>query len=385
MPDVKVYSTKTCQYCRLLKAYLDRHKVPYTNINVGENVDLAKEMVELSGQYGVPVSVIDGEILLGFDTKRLNELFGSEEAPGVYDVLILGGGPAGLTAAMYSARKMLSCMIVTENIGGQALESWAIENYMGFRVTTGGDLMQKFEEQVRGDNIRIELDSVTSVVENNGIFTVNTGSDQEFSAKALIITTGVKPRWLGVLDEEKYIGRGISVCSTCDGPLFKDKNVAIVGGGNYAVTTAIEMSSIAKNVYLIVRSKVRADEIYLKQYEEIENIQTFTNYVVSELSGDKTLKSIKIRNRENNLEKELKINGLFLAIGHDPNTGFFNGFVNLNKNGEIITDNNGRTSRPGVFAAGDVTDVEGKQVIIAAGEGSKAALSAYAYLMKKGE
>ncbi|MBN2734650.1 MAG: FAD-dependent oxidoreductase [Methanomicrobiaceae archaeon] len=383
MPEVKVYSTKACQYCRLLKAFLERHNVAYNNIDVGKDVDAAKEMVELTGQYGVPVTVIDDEVIIGFDTQRLNELFGTEKLPDVYDVLIIGGGPAGLTAAMYCSRKMLSCMIVTENIGGQALESWSIENYMGFRVVTGGELMQKFEEQIKSENIRVELDSVSDVLEDGGIFKVSTASGQNFSGKALIITSGVKPRWLGIKDEEKYMGRGISVCSTCDGPLFKGKEIAIVGGGNHALTTAIEMSRIAKQVYLIVRSKIRADEIYVKQYEGLSNIQTFTNYVVSEVLGDNTLKSIKIQNRDTNDEKELFVAGMFLAAGNLPNTGFLDGFVELNNNGEIVTDKNGKTKRPGVFAAGDVTDVLGKQVIIASGEGAKAALSAYDFIMNK--
>ncbi|WOF15220.1 glutaredoxin [Methanoplanus sp. FWC-SCC4] len=380
MPEVKVYSTRACQYCRLLKAYLERQGIDYIPIDVGEDIDAAKEMVKISGQYSVPVTVVDDEIIVGFDTKRLKEIFGSRPEPDKYDVLIIGGGPAGLTAAMYASRKMLTGMIITENIGGQALESWAIENYMGFRITTGGDLMQKFEEQIRSEDIRIELDSVKSLKEENGLFTAYTQSDQEFSGDSLIITTGVKPRMLGVEGEDRFIGRGISICSTCDGPLFKDKKIAIVGGGNYALTTAIEMSSIAKEVYLIVRSKIRADEIYKKQYEDIENIKTYKNSVVTGVVGENLLESIVISDRDTGEETVLETNGLFLAIGHDANTSFTDGFVKLNDKGEIITDKNGRTSHPGVFAAGDVTDVEGKQVIIAAGEGAKAALSAYGYI-----
>ncbi|MBN1433033.1 MAG: FAD-dependent oxidoreductase [Methanomicrobiaceae archaeon] len=383
MPDVKVYSTSQCQYCRLLKAFLDKQGIKYQNIDVGEDIDAAKEMVEISGQYAVPVTVVDDEIIIGYDIRRLNELFGNAGDKGDIDVIILGGGPAGLTAAAYAARKMLKCMIITEDIGGQALESWAIENYMGFRMISGGDLMQKFEEQVRDENIDIEIDKAAGIEEKNGKFIVNTASEEKFEAGAVIIATGVNPRWLGIPDEDKYIGHGISICSTCDGPLFRDKVVTIVGGGNYALTTAIEMSGLAKQVNLIVRSKIRADEIYLRQYEGIGNIKTYTNYVVSALKGNNLLKGITIRERNTNEELELDTDGLFLAIGHDANTGFVKGFIDLNEKGEIITDNNGRTSREGIFAAGDVTNVESKQVIIASGEGAKAALSAYAWLMNK--
>lgn len=383
MPEVKIYSTKNCQYCRLLKAFLDKQEIEYQNIDVGEDIESAKEMVEISGQYAVPVTVVDDEVIVGYDIKRLNELFGKSENKNEIDVIILGGGPAGLTAAAYIARKMLRCMIITENIGGQALESWAIENYMGFRMISGGDLMQKFEEQVRNENIDIEIDRALKVEEKNGKFTITTVSEQVFEAKSVIVATGVKPRWLGIKDEEKYIGHGISICSTCDGPLFRDKNVTIVGGGNYAVTTAIEMSSLARHVNLIVRSEIRADEIYTRQYERLENATTYKNYVVSGLEGNGMLKKVTIRERDTNEEKILETDGLFLAIGHDANTGFVEGFVDLNEKGEIITDNNGRTSRKGVFAAGDVTNVESKQVIIASGEGAKAALSAHTYLMNK--
>ncbi|ADN37372.1 FAD-dependent pyridine nucleotide-disulfide oxidoreductase [Methanolacinia petrolearia DSM 11571] len=383
MPDVKVYSTKQCQYCRLLKAFLDKKGIKYQNIDVGEDIEAAKEMVELSGQYAVPVTVIDGEVIVGYDVRRLNELFGDTGEKGEIDIIILGGGPAGLTAAAYAARKLLRCMIITEDIGGQALESWAIENYMGFRIISGSDLMQKFEEQVRNEDIEIEIDRAESIEESNGKFVITTVSGQKFEGKSVIIATGVKPRWLGIKDEEKYIGHGISICSTCDGPLFRDKIVTIVGGGNYAVTTAIEMSKLATHVNLIVRSKIRADEVYTSQYEGLENVSTYKNYTVSALEGDNMLKAVTIKERDTGEESKLETDGLFLAIGHDANTGFLEGFVDLNENGEIITDNNGRTSHNGVFAAGDVTDTKSKQVIIASGEGAKAALSAYSFLVNK--
>lgn len=383
MSDIKVYSTSKCQYCRLLKAFLDKKGIDYQNIDVGEDIESAKEMVELTGQYAVPVTLVDDEIIIGYDVRRLNELFGDSYDKKDIDIIVLGGGPGGLTAATYIARKMLRCMIITEDIGGQALESWAIENYMGFRMISGSDLMQKFEEQVRKEGIEIEIDKAEKIEEKEGKFVVTTVSEQVFEAKAVIVATGVKPRWLGIKNEEKYIGHGISICSTCDGPLFRDKIVTIVGGGNYALTTAIEMSNLAKHVNLIVRSRIRADEIYIRQYEELDNVTTYTNYIVSGLEGNGMLTGITISERDTNEEKKLPTDGLFLAIGHDANTGFLKGFVDLNENGEIITDNNGRTSLKGVFAAGDVTNVESKQVIIAAGEGAKAALSAHAFLMNK--
>jgi alkyl hydroperoxide reductase subunit F len=385
MPQVKVYTTKTCQYCRLVKAFLEKHNVPYEEIDVGDDQNAAGEMVELTGQFAVPVTVVDDEVVIGFDAKRLNEIFGSESREGTFDMLIIGGGPAGLTAGMYAARKGLRAIIISENIGGQAVESWAIENYMGYRMITGGELIQKFEDQVRELNIHIELDSVQRIrKKDDGTFVVDTVSEQEFSGKTVIITSGVRPRWLGLENEEQFIGHGESVCSTCDGPLFRGKNVAIVGGGNYALTTAIEMSAIAAQVYLIVRSTIRADPVYVTPYESKSTIMTFKNYTVTALHGDALLSGITIRERETGEEKHLAVEGLFLAIGHDPNTSFLDGFVDTNDQGEIIIDINCHTSEPGVFAAGDVTSVRGKQVIIAAGDGAKAALEAYEYLMRQG-
>jgi alkyl hydroperoxide reductase subunit F len=384
MPEVRVYSTRGCQYCRMVKAFLDKHGIAYRDIDVGTDPEKAEEMVNLSGQFAVPVTVVDDEVIVGYDAKRLNELFGTEERGEVYDVIIIGGGPAGLTAGMYVARKNMRGLLLTENIGGQATESWAIENYMGYRMVTGQELIAKFEEQVRELHLHIELDSVITISKENGLFSVDTVSEQTFTGKSIILCSGVRPRWLGLEDEEKYIGHGESVCSTCDGPLFREKVVAIVGGGNYALTTAIEMSDIARAVYLIVRSSIKADEVYIRPYREKENITTYTNYVVSALHGDAFLEAITIRERDTGEEIQLPVDGLFLSIGHEPNSGFLDDLVELNDAGEVVVDINCHTSEPGIFAAGDITSINGKQVVIACGEGAKAALEAYSFVMKQG-
>ena len=220
MSKVTVYSTQYCQYCRMAKAFLDKHGVPYESIDVGSDSDAAEKMVALSGQRGVPVIVVDDEVIVGFDSQRLNELFGEVSPDDVNDVVIVGAGPAGLTAGVYCARKMLATVIISENIGGQALESWAIENYMGYRMVSGEELMKKFEEQVRTLNIRLELDRVTAITREKNLFIVKTISNSELKAKAVILTQGNRPKKLGVANDEQYLGRGLSVCSTCDGPLY---------------------------------------------------------------------------------------------------------------------------------------------------------------------
>ena len=381
MTKVIVYSTKTCQYCRMAKALLDKYGVPYDNIDVGADEDAARKMIELSGQRGVPVITVDNEVIVGFDAQRLNELFGEPVASDLFDVLIIGAGPAGLTAGVYCARKMLNTMIISENIGGQALASWAIENYMGYRMITGEDLMKKFEEQVRTLNIRLELNKAVSVSKQDDIFSVTTVSGNTIRARTLILTQGNRTRRLGVANEEQFLGRGLSICSTCDGPLYKGKRVAVVGGGNSALQTAVAMSEIATSVNLIVRSTIRADPVYLEKLNLKKNITVHTNTQISALHGDKFLSGITIKN-ENGREETIDIDGVFIEIGWLPNTDMVAGLLDLNGKREIIVDINGRTSVPGIFAAGDVTDVRSKQIIIAAGDGAKAALEAYEYLMQ---
>jgi NADH-dependent peroxiredoxin subunit F len=381
MRKVTVFSTKNCPYCRMAKAFLDKQEVLYESIDVGEDIDAAKKMIELSGQRGVPVITVDDEVIIGFDSQRLNELFGTTTLGEIYDVLIVGAGPAGLTAAVYCSRKMLNTIIISENIGGQALESWAIENYMGYRMITGEDLMKKFEDQVRTLNMRLELDRIVKISKEDDLFTIRTISEKILKAKALILAQGNRPKKLGVANEEKFLGRGLSICSTCDGPLYKGKRVAVVGGGNSALQTAVEMSEITQAVHLIVRSNLRADPVYVKMLESKKNITMYLNTQVTEIHGEKFLSGITIRN-EKGEEQNIDLEGVFIEIGWLPNTDILDGFLALNEKKEIIVDINCHTSMAGVFAAGDVTSVKSKQIIIAAGDGAKSALEAHEFVLK---
>ena len=380
MSKVTVYSTKQCQYCRMAKAFLDKHGVPYESIDVGSDSKAAEKMIALSGQQGVPVIVVDDEVIVGFDSQRLNELFGEASPEDVNDVVIIGAGPAGLTAGVYCARKMLKTVIISENIGGQALESWAIENYMGYRMVTGEELMKKFEEQVRTLNIRFELDRVTSITGEDNLFMVKTISDIQVKAKALILTQGNRPKKLGVANEEQYLGRGLSICATCDGPLYRGKKVAVVGGGNAALQTAVEMSNLTASVDLIVRSAIRADPVYVDKLKTKKNITVHLNAQVTGIEGNKFISAVTIKD-ETGKEQKLVLDGVFIEIGWLPNTDMVTDLVELNGKKEIVVDCNCRTSVPGIFAAGDVTSVKSKQIIIAAGDGAKAALAAFDFLM----
>jgi len=367
----------------MAKAFLEKLGVTYTSVDVGEDSGAAQKMIELSGQRGVPVIMVDGEVIVGFDARRLNELFGTSTAGDIYDVVIIGAGPAGLTAGVYCARKFLKTIIISENIGGQALASWSIENYMGYRMVTGEDLMKKFEEQVQTLDIRLELDRVLGLSAEDGLFRIKTVSGTILKAKSLIFTQGKKPRKLGVANEEQYLGRGLSICATCDGPLYKGKKIAVVGGGNSALQTAVEMSNIAESVHLIVRRTVRADPVYVQMLETKKNITVHTNSEITTLQGDKNLSGITVK-KDKGQEQTLVVDGVFIEIGWLPNTDFIDGFVQLNEQKEIVVDLNCHTSREGVFAAGDVTSVKSKQIIIASGDGAKAALEAHEYVLKLG-
>jgi alkyl hydroperoxide reductase subunit F len=385
MPEVTVYSTKNCPYCRMAKALLDRMGVHYRDIDVGLDRDAAEQVVKISGQYGVPLITVDKEVIVGFDAPRLQELFGDGADGEIYDVLIVGAGPAGLTAAVYCARKSLRTAVVTEQIGGQALESWAIENYMGYRMVSGEELMKKFEEQVRShETVHLELDRITSLVAGNGDFLATTSGGRAFHARAVILAQGKRPRKLGVTGEEKFLGRGLSVCSTCDGPLFRDKTVAVIGGGNSALQTAIEMSGIAREVHLVVRSEVKGDEVYRKQVDEKKNIITHIGWVLTDLVGDNILSGIVIKDPAAGKREQFAVEGVFAEVGWEPNTAVLDGLVALNEKREVTIDINCHSSTPGIFAAGDITSVKGKQIVIAAGEGAKAALEVYEYLMMQG-
>jgi len=366
----------------MVKAFLDRHGIPYVAFDVGTDKEQARKMIEVSGQYGVPVVTVDDEVIIGFDSQKLTRIFGKEEKGEIYDILIIGAGPAGLTAGVYCARKLLKTVIVSENIGGQAIESWAIENYMGYRMITGDDLMRKFEEQAREHHIRLELDRILLLDRSGNEFIANTATGLALRARAVILAQGKRPRTLGLEGEDRYLGRGLSVCATCDGPLFRDKVVGVVGSGNSAVQTALEMSRIAKEVHLIVRSTLKCDETYVRKFEEMKNIIAHKNSVVTSLHGNNVLTGITIKEQSTEKETEISLDGIFLQIGWIPNTDFLEGLVDMNDQQEVMIDIDCKTSVPGLFAAGDVTNIRTKQIITAAGEGAKAALSAYEYLTK---
>lgn len=305
--------------------------------------------------------------------------------PTLHDIIIVGGGPAGLTAAVYAARKMLDVLLITQNIGGQALYSLDVENYMGYQFISGQDLMDRFEKQVEKYNVKKVFSDVKSVEKINDAFITRSEKGDEYRGKTVIIATGKKSRTLNAKGLDRLIGRGVSYCATCDAPLFMDSDVAVVGGGNSAITAAYELMSIARKVYLVNRSALKADELYLEKIRDAPNIERFVGYELVEVTGDDALNSAMLRNLSDGSSVTLPVAGIFIEIGLIPNSEIVKDLVSLNKKDEIMVSCDCSTSLPGVFAAGDVTTVPEKQIIVAAGEGAKAAISAYKYLLNEGE
>lgn len=301
-----------------------------------------------------------------------------------YDIIIIGGGPAGMNAAMYAARKELGAAVITTDFGGQILLTSEIENYLGFPSISGFELSDKMEAHVRQYPVDFETAQVERLERlEDGSFAAHLDDGQEYRGKACIVTAGKRSRTLDIPGEASFTGRGVSYCATCDGPFYRNKTVAVVGGGDSAVQAAIELAAICPKVYLVVRSRIRAQEILIKRMKEHENIEVLLGYAPEAIEGAKKVESVLVKNRESGEERTLAVDGCFVEAGGIPNSGFLPAETALNRAGEIVTDKSGRTNVPGLFAAGDVTDNPYKQVIIAAGEGAAAALAAHEYLLTR--
>lgn len=299
----------------------------------------------------------------------------------MYDVIIIGGGPAGMTAAVYAARKKMNTLLITTDFGGQPMWTMEIENYMGYQFITGPELMGKFEEQVRRFSVKILYQEATGLtVNDDGTFTI-VATEDKHQAKTVILASGKRPRRLDVPGEQEFTGRGVSYCATCDGPLFANKRVAVIGGGNSAVQAAIEVSSVGEKVYLISSEEYIADPIIIDKMKEAANIVEVKGYVTKKIEGSQVVEKIVVQNIESNEEQELKVDGVFVEIGLIPNSEFAQSVVALNQDREVVTDCRAKTNIPGLFAAGDISSGPDKQIVIAAGDGAKAALSAYDYLL----
>jgi NADH-dependent peroxiredoxin subunit F len=304
----------------------------------------------------------------------------------LYDLIILGGGPAAMSATIYAARKLLKIAIVTKDFGGQMLETGEVENWLGYRRISASELVENFTEHVTNFNAAVSQGpSVVSAREEDGKFIVSTDNNKQYRANSLIIAIGKRRRQLGVPGEVEFSGRGVAYCATCDAPFFTGKVVVLAGGANSAFTTAIELLRAGASVTLVNSiAGWQADGALQEKASEFGNkIKLLDFHEVLGIEGRQRVTGVRVRDRRTEREQVLPADGIFIEIGLISNTDVVNGLVELNDQGEITVDCACRTSREGVFAAGDVTTVPYKQIIIAAGEGAKAALAAYAYLLDR--
>ena len=297
----------------------------------------------------------------------------------MYDVIIIGAGPAGITAAIYAVRKRIESLIITRDIGGQTALSGDVENYTGYQFITGPELVLKFEEHLRKFNIALkENEAVREIVKAGGTIQVKTDKGLN-EAKSIIIASGKRSRELNVPGEKEFKNKGLTYCATCDGPLFSNKDVAIIGGGNSALDAALQLMRIANKVYIInIAPELTGDAVMREAVQGSDKVSIFNNTKVEEVLGDRMVSAIRIKREDK--ENLLSVQGVFVEIGLIPNSDFIPG-INKNNSGEIIVNSRNETNIPGIFAAGDVTDVPEKQIVIAAGEGAKAALGVFKYLI----
>ena len=302
-----------------------------------------------------------------------------------YDIAVIGAGPAAVSAAIYGARKGLKVAMIGDLVGGQLINTNDIENIIGTPLTNGFDFSQSLEKHLNEYEIAFyKGHKVKKVLKDSKDNILILDDEFEVKSKTVIVATGAIWKKLGIDGEDKYAGKGVHYCATCDGPFYRNKDVVIIGGGNSGVEAAIDLSNIAKTITLVeYSSTINADEVLKNKLSSLENVKILTSSAAQSVTGNLFAEGLKILNRDSNVVEEIKTDGIFVEIGTVANTSFVSDILDINTNSEIKIDSVNKTSVEGIFAAGDCTDVRYKQVIIAMGEGAKAALSAYEYLIKE--
>ena len=297
------------------------------------------------------------------------------------DVIIIGGGPAGTVAGIYGARKNLDTLLLTKDFIGQLGNAGKIENWPGEIETTGPELISNFREHVESYDIDIKEEKVAEIIKKEDGFLIKS-EEGEYRSKAVIVATGRNPRPLKIPGEKKFVGKGVSYCVTCDGALFRDKSVAVVGGGNSGLEGALELSEYVKDVTILeIQDELPGDELLKEKVEGRDNIEVLTKVKPERVEGDDFVTGLKYSDLDSEDEDLLEVGGIFVQVGSIPTTDLLNNLVEYNKQGEIKIDpQTCKTNTEGLFAAGDVTTVRDKQVVVATGEGCKALLSAYSYI-----
>ncbi len=391
--EFEIYVSLTCHNCpdvvqALNLMAVQNPRIRTTMIEGGTFQDEVKERQIMA----VPTVFLNGtefgqgrmsleEILAKIDTSGVEREARKIAAKAPFDVLIIGGGPAGAAAAVYAARKGIRTGVASERFGGQVLDTMGIENFISVKETEG----PKFAMAVRAYDVDImNLQRAAALVPGKDYVEVKLESGASLKSRTVIISTGARWRNINVPGEQEYKNKGVAYCPHCDGPLFKGKRVAVIGGGNSGVEAAIDLAGIVGHVTLIeFDTQLRADAVLQRKLQSLPNVTIHTNAQTTEITGDQQkVNGLVYKDRTSGESRTVPLEGVFIQIGLVPNTDWLKGTVELSKHGEIVVDARGQTSVPGVFAAGDATTVPYKQIIIAAGDGAKAALSAFDHLIR---
>ncbi|MEN1973197.1 alkyl hydroperoxide reductase subunit F [Luteimonas sp. MJ204] len=394
----ETYFSLSCQNCPDVVQALNLAAVLNPGIShVAIDGALFQDEVEAREVMSVPTVFLNGEvfdqgrmsleqIVAKLDTGAAKRDAAAIAKKDVFDVLVVGGGPAGAAAAIYAARKGIRTGVVSERFGGQVLDTMSIENFISVPHTEGPRFAAQLEAHVREYDVDImNLQRGQALSQDaDGITSVQLESGATVRSRSVVLATGARWRQMGVPGEDQYRNKGVAYCPHCDGPLFKGKRVAVIGGGNSGVEAAIDLAGIVSHVTLVeFDSKLRADEVLQRKLRSLSNVKIITSAQTTEVLGDgKRVNGLVYRDRTGGDSHRVELEGVFVQIGLLPNTEWLKGAIELSPRGEIVVDNAGRTSLPGVFAAGDATTVPYKQIVIAMGEGSKAALSAFDHLIR---
>ena len=393
--NFETYVSLTCQNCPEVVQALNIMSVLNPNIS-HTMIDGAtfKKEVESKNIMAVPTVYLNGEEFGGgrMTVEEILAKLGTEVDPSEFDnkdpfdVLVVGGGPGGASAAIYAARKGIRTGIVADRFGGQILDTAAIENFISVKRTEGPQLAAHLEEHVKDYDIDLMNLQRAVSLEKKDYIEIGLENGATLKSKTVILATGARWRELGVPGEAEFKNKGVAYCPHCDGPLFEGKRVAVVGGGNSGVEAAIDLAGIVKHVTVLeFGGELKADSVLQDRLRSLPNVTVITNAQTTEITGTDSVNGLKYIDRTTNEEKSIELEGVFVQIGLVPNTDWLGDSVERNKFGEIVVDRNGATNVPGVFAAGDCTDQRYKQIIISMGSGATAALSAFDYLVRNAE
>ncbi|WP_121640774.1 alkyl hydroperoxide reductase subunit F [Virgibacillus sp. Bac330] len=388
----ETYVSLSCNNCPDVVQALNMMSVLNPNIS-HTMIDGAafKDEVESKNIMAVPAVYLNGEFFNGgrITLEELLEKIGhgvdaselSEKEP--FDVLVVGGGPAGASSAIYAARKGIRTGIVAERFGGQVQDTLSIENFISVKRTEGPKLVANLEEHVNDYNIDVMNSQRAKNLEKKDMFELELENGAVLKSKSVIISTGARWRNIGVPGEQEFKNNGVAYCPHCDGPLFEGKDVAVIGGGNSGIEAAIDLAGIVKHVTVLeFASELKADEVLQKRLYSLPNVTVIKNAQTKEITGTDSVNGITYVDRETKEEKHIELQGVFVQIGLVPNTEWLDGTVERNRMGEILVDKQGQTNVPGLFAAGDCTDSAYNQIIISMGSGATAALGAFDYLIR---